>query len=336
MRNSKIITVTLSPSLDRTLVTHYLALGYKNHTTERSRLDPGGEGVSMARAIRQLGGRQHAIILVGKDATGYAYKALIQEEELDVSILMVPGRTSSNTIILDTGKDTETQILEESAEVSAEDIQNVADLLVEITKPGDYVVFTGILPGGAPLDSYAKLTDLVHEAKAHAIIVSGGQPLIEAIPSKPDLIVLRRIQAESLFNFPVRELSDVLSCAEKLRDMGADKVMVQIRQQNQALVVTESDRWVMELPEDVHGTTTGVWEALLAGFLVGRARSIEVEDSLELGGASAIFTSQQVGQVFGSYEEVQDFADEIDAVHYQEEPATGEAASPSQSQAPSA
>lgn len=332
MRNSKIITVTLSPSLDRTLVTHYLAPGYKNHTTERSRLDPGGEGVSMARAIRQLGGRQHAIILVGQDATGYAYKALIQEEELDVSIIMVPGRTSSNTVILDTGKNTETQILEESADISGEDIQNISDTLADITKPGDFVVFTGILPGGAPLDTYGKLTNLVRDAGAHSIIVSGGQALIEAIPSKPDLIVLRTIQAESLFNFPVRELSDVLASANKLMDMGADKVMVQDRGLNQALVVTSTDRWVLELPDDIQGTSTGVWEALLAGFLVGRARSIEVEDSLELGGASAIFTSQQVGQVFGSLEEVQDFADDIDAVPYEEEPTDSEPASSSQSQ----
>jgi fructose-1-phosphate kinase PfkB-like protein len=319
MRNSKIITVTLSPSLDRTLVTHYLALGYKNHTTERSRLDPGGEGVSMARAVRQLGGRQHAIVLLGKDATGFAYRALIEEEEIEVSISMVPGRTSSNTVILDTGKETETQILEESAEISGEDIQNVADILTEITKPGDFVVFTGTLPGGAPLDTYAKLTELVHEAKAHSIVVSGGQPLIEAIPSKPDLIVLRRIQAEALFNFPVREISDVFSCASKLRDMGAINVMIQSWDLSQALMVTDGDHWALELPEDIKGTTSGVWEALLAGFLVGRARSIEVEESLELGGASAIFTSQQVGQVFGSFEEVQDYAEDIDAVLYEED-----------------
>ncbi len=319
MRNSKIITVTLSPSLDRTLVTHYLALGYKNHSTERSRLDPSGEGVSMARAVRQLGGRQHAIVLLGNDATGFAYKALIQEEDIDVTISMVPGHTSSNTIILDTGKETETQILEESAEISGEDIQNVADVLTEITKPGDFVVFAGTLPGGAPLDTYAHLTNLVHEAKAHSIIVSGGQALIEAIPSKPDLVVLRRIQAEALFNFPVRELSDVLTCANRLREMGAEIVLVQNWDISQALMVTANNYWMLELPEDIKGTTSGVWEALLAGFLVGRARSIEVEDSLELGGASAIFTSQQVGQVFGSFEEIQDYAEDIDAVQYEEE-----------------
>ena len=51
IRNRKVITVTLNPSLDRTLVTNFLHIGYQNHTPESTHLDAAGAGLNISQAL---------------------------------------------------------------------------------------------------------------------------------------------------------------------------------------------------------------------------------------------------------------------------------------------
>ena len=127
--SQKVITVTLNPSLDRTLVTHYLSVGYHNRTSETTRLDPAGRGVSIARALKHLGITTHSVIGLGDDATGYAYQALIAKEQLPVTFIQRNGLTRSNVVILDTGNQTETSLIEESAGISPENLEAVKTAL---------------------------------------------------------------------------------------------------------------------------------------------------------------------------------------------------------------
>ena len=148
-RGTNVITVALSPSLDRTLITHYLAVGYQNRAEESTRLDPAGEAVDIARALHRLIQSVHAIIVLGDDATGRSYQALLSAESFEYSIIQVKGgRTPSNTIILDTGNHTETQILEEGTGMSRDDLVQVVHVLRDKVRPGDIVVFAGPLPPG--------------------------------------------------------------------------------------------------------------------------------------------------------------------------------------------
>jgi fructose-1-phosphate kinase PfkB-like protein len=109
---SKIVTVTLKPSLDRTMMTHYLNPGYHNRTTEPTHIDPAGHGVNISRALHRMGIPTNAIILLGNDATSRAYKALIEFEKLPVTIVEREGLTHSHIIIVDTANKTETHIIE--------------------------------------------------------------------------------------------------------------------------------------------------------------------------------------------------------------------------------
>ena len=50
-----IVTVTLNPAIDQTLILDHLTLGEANHVVE-SRTDPGGKGINVSRVLRELGG----------------------------------------------------------------------------------------------------------------------------------------------------------------------------------------------------------------------------------------------------------------------------------------
>lgn len=311
MSESKIFTVTFNPSLDRTLVVHHLAVGYHNRTEESTRLDSAGQGVNIAHGLHLLNRDAHAIILLGDDATGRAYQALISEEDFESTFIRVNGHTRSNTIIYDTGKHAETQISEESVGISQSDIDNVAGALRGCLKYGDFVVYSGARRGGAPVDTYAQLTGVAHDLSAQVVLITGGSELEAALKVSPDLVVLRQIEAEAFFNYPVRNPDDVVSAAHNLRDRGAQKVLVTMHDSSTAVLVAEEGGWLVEIP-DVEGTTSGMWDAFLAGYLAGRAGQKPLAKSLALGAAAATFTASQVGHEFGGPADIREFAEGIE------------------------
>jgi 1-phosphofructokinase len=303
---NNIITVTLNPSLDRTLVTHHLAIGYHNLTQETTRLDPAGRGLGVSRALSKLGIPTQAIVLLGDDATGKAYQALISEEAFDITVIVVSGRTRSKTIIWDTGKNTETQITEESADISQNDIHNIVSTLHQKVEKNDIVIYAGPLPKGVPDNTYAWLTDVAHEVGASVSVAASGQPLIEALKAHPSLVALNRIEVESIFNYPVRVMKDVVKSAMELHQYGAQEVLIERRNAGKVFFARGEEHWLVNIPTFEQGTSSGIWDAFLAAFLSGRFQRRDLDESLTLGASAAFYTASKVGHKFGTLQQIKE------------------------------
>jgi 1-phosphofructokinase len=309
---TRFVTVTLSPLFERTLVTKYLAVGYQNQTVKPERLDPSGQGVNVARALHHLQCETHAIVLLGNNLTGRAYHALVAEEGFGFTNVYVDGPTCSQTNILDMGSDQETRIVTGGAKISGSDVQRLAETLKETVTGEDTVVLAGPLPSGAPADSYARLIEVVHAAGAEAVLATGGSALREALVARPEMAVLSQLQCESFYNVPIRVQQDLLTAAHRLREQGVDRVLLEMQETGSALLVTGEGQWRADLPEAMQGTTSGIWEALLAGFLAGRCHESPLEESLEMAAAAAAYAADEVGAEFGSPQDVKEHRADID------------------------
>lgn len=317
---SKIITVTLNPTLDRTLFTHYMALGYPNRVTRTTRLDPAGRGVNVSRALAALQRPTHALILLGNDAIGRAYRALIEAEDFPVKIIRRHGLTRSNTIILDSGNHTETQLIEEADEHSEDedDIALVAEALDAILEPDDTVALSGVLPAGVPVEIYARLIEQARAKGAQTVLAADGVAMEIALKSSPDITVLRHTELESVFNYPVRTEEDVIFAARKISQRSGGLVMVSERELNYVVLVGPGDGWIARLPEEEEavrgGSTSGVHDAVLAGLLAGydRGSSEDLPDAIKLGLAAGSYTLSQAGNAFGNAEDVQIYLEKTD------------------------
>lgn len=314
--NRKIVTITLNPSLDRTLVTDYLHLGYHNFATEHSRLDPAGTGLDISRALHKLECNTHAIVLVGNDPTGRAYQLLLQEEAFPISVISVDGQTRSSTIILETGAKQETQITESADNILRQDVHLVVELLKENVTRGDIVVLSGQLPSGLSTDIYYWLTDEAQQLETEVVLAAAGEPLKVALTANPDLVIVRKQELESYFNIPVRDYSDVLECANRLKQAGASQVLVNVPDEGKALLLSGETQSLVNYKDTVHGhtlpsTTSGIFEAFIAGYLMGKFQSETLPESLGFSAAAAMYTASQLGHEFGEQEDVEEFLPDV-------------------------
>jgi len=309
---NKIVTVTLNPSLDETIITQHLNIGYYNHVAASKHLDASGRGVNVSRAVDRLEAPTHAIIVLGNDAVGSAYKGLISQETFPTKIIRYTGETRSDTIIVDTGGKTETHIVDEDTVGPRDDVQTLIEALKQVIEADDMVVLAGVPPRDTPSTVYAQLIDTAHEIGASAAVMTGGEPLKQALRSAPESVVLMQREVESLFNYPVRTIQDMKSSGKKLQEFGCKQVIIVMNEYEEILLVDEETTWLADIADlQFTGTDSGVVDAMLAGYLVERRKGKSLEDSLTFGAAALAYAAQQIGNKFAAAHQLADFMENI-------------------------
>lgn len=308
----KILTLSLNPSLDRTLIKKYLSVGYSNTAVGESSFDPAGTGINIARALHQMDCTVGAVVLLGKDATGKAYSAIASDFDFEVVSVTVPGKTRSNTIIFDPSNNTETNITELAGMRKEKDIDLVLRALVGLITPGDYVVFAGDAPEAVPPGTYARLVAFAKNQHAHVCVVGGGMLFEESLVQKPEIVAVTQIQLEGIFSVPLRDQNDLVEHARKLLSEGVGEVLILVPEENEVYFINKNRAMQVAFPaEEQEGTATGVWDTLIAGFLAGKVKKLDIEESLGLGAAAASLAAAEIGYDFPELERIEELTEDV-------------------------
>ena len=96
---SKIITITFNPALDKSMAIPKL-VPEKKLKCSHQKVEPGGGGINVSRAMHKLGGYSEAVYLSG-GYTGKQFEALLIAENIVSTSLPISGDTRENFIIFD-------------------------------------------------------------------------------------------------------------------------------------------------------------------------------------------------------------------------------------------
>lgn len=306
---NKIITVTLNPSLDVTMVTERLDIGYYNRVARAKHLDASGRGMNVSRALSRLDAPTHALVTLGDDAISYAYKGIIDSETFPMTIIQHAGHTRSDTIILHSKRSlkTETHIIDENSICTEEDVQILRKSLKELISAGDIVVLAGNLPPQTRTNVYVELTEFAHECEARVVIVVGGELLHQTMLASPEIVVLRQMEIERLFNYPVRTLSDMISTARKLQSSGCEEVLMVTNDYETVVLVNQHDVLLAEIDDvQLWGTKSGVVDAMLAAYLCALLKQDTREKAMKFAASAMAYTAEEIGNEFASMEKIQE------------------------------
>jgi 1-phosphofructokinase len=278
-----IVTLTLNPSLDRTIEVDRLVRGTMTRATS-ARLDPGGKGVNVSRALLANRVPSVAVVTVG-GADGDQLVRLLEADGIPLRAVGVAGRTRSNVTIAEPDG-VVTKLNEPGEPLSRAELDAVADAVLGETETASWVVTCGSLPPGVPTGIYARLCEFLTSAGVLVAVDASGPALLAALDAKPALIKPNREELAEAVGRPVDSIGAAIEAAEQLRDRGAGSVLASLGADG-AVLVEDEGVTIGEAPIAEARSTVGAGDALLAGFLAAGARgSAALAEGLAWGAAA--------------------------------------------------
>lgn len=279
-----IVTVTLNPSLDRSIEVSALTRGAMVRATS-TRLDPGGKGVNVARALAAHGERVCAVLPQG-GAEGAQLTSLLLADGLDVSSVLVAGPTRSNVSLVEPDG-TVTKVNEPGSPLTADDVEGLLKAALVAGAEASWVVACGSLPPGVQSDVYARLCRELSGTGARVAVDSSGAALEHAVAARPDLVKPNRDELAQQVGRSLQTLGDVREAAERVRDAGAAAVLASLGADG-ALLVDANGCVHGEAPVAQPRSSVGAGDAMLAGFLCAGGRGSAALASALAWGAAAV------------------------------------------------
>ena len=282
-----IVTLTPNPGIDRTVSVDVLHHGEVNRATA-SRIDPGGKGVNVSRALTAQGGDTLAVLPLG-GPEGILMGQLLTDAGVAYEGVKVSGTLRMNVAVVEPDGTT-TKVNEPGPLLSADDVARLCKAVEITAASADWVVGCGSLPPGAPTNLFA---DLVARARARGVKVaidSSGAPMAAAMSARPDLVKPNHEELEEVVGRALPTLGDVVDAARELVTAGTGTVVVSLGGDGAVLVTADRVAHAVATVTDPQ-STVGAGDCLLAGLLHALSRGDDPADALATGvawGAAAV------------------------------------------------
>ena len=258
-----IVSVTLNPSLDRTVEVDHLERGAVLRTSAPI-LEPGGKGVNLTRALSRNGIDSIAVLPVG-GPEGAELSTLLDTAGVTTRLVPVSGRTRSNLTIAEPDG-TVTKLNEPGSSLSTADFSVLSEVLSRLVTARDWVVFSGSIPPECSGDQLIALMTSVTDLGASLAVDTSGEALTAAIIARPRVIKPNRAELAEAVGRELDSISDVIAAAEELRALGVERVLVSLGADG-AVLVGEHGAIVGESRVLGMRSTVGAGDCFFAGFL---------------------------------------------------------------------
>ena len=280
-----IVTLTLNPSVDRTVEVDTLARGEVTRAVG-GRVDPGGKGINVSRALASHGIPTRAVVTVG-GAEGEHLVALLRGTGIEIVPVPIQGAIRSNITVAEPDGTT-TKLNEPGAQLSAAELAAVITAVRNAVESADWLVASGSLPTGTPATFYADLVDMLAGSGTRVAIDTSGPALEAVLAARPTLVKPNRDELAGVTGRHLGTIADVVGAASRLRELGAGEVLASLGADG-AVLVDEDGAIHGRTPAVPPLSSVGAGDAMLAGFLAGGGKGADaLVEGLAWGAAAVL------------------------------------------------
>ncbi len=274
-----IATVTLNPSLDKTVTVEGLVIDEANRWTSL-RQDPGGKGINVSRVLHELGNETIAYGFIG-GIDGQILEHLLGEQGVPHDFTPINGQIRSNFIITNLKTRRQTRIDAPGPHVSRDELEDLVGKLTHIKPKPDFLVLAGSVPPGVPDDIYRQL---IEEAKKHGVktvLDSDDEWLKEGIKAKPNVIKPNVHETEELLGEKLRDEAAIIQALRTLVTQGIE--VVAISRGKDGLIVANEGKILKVIPPQVEiRSTVGAGDSAVAGLVLKLSQGDGIEEACRL------------------------------------------------------
>jgi len=278
-----IYTVTLNPGLDRTLTVPEIVHNEVLRATT-VRIDLGGKGLNVSRALKALGSNSVAMGFVG-GSNGLLMKRGLREIGIRTDFVCVRGETRISTLIVDKEAQEHIKVNEPGPIILMDEQEALVQKIRKRLKPGDFWAFCGSLPLGLPSNFYAMLIRLVQAGGAKAVLDTSGDALREGVKATPYLLKPNLLEIEQATGITVGTEADAFIALETLLNLGVQYVALSMGA-NGLMIGRKGEIRGIKPPKVPVRSTVGAGDSTLAGILWAMSKNMALDEVARWGVAT--------------------------------------------------
>ena len=285
-----IYTLSLNPSLDYIVTVPDFQTGHTNRT-ESELLLPGGKGINVSTVLKHLGADTTAIYFAA-GFVGEEISRRLQDYGICTEPVFLPDGCSRINVKLRNLEGTE--INGRGPVIGDRYLERLKERLQQL-KNDDVLVLAGSIPAGMPVTLYRDLMAGLSGKGIRFVVDATGETLRETLPYRPFLIKPNKDELEALFDQTIESEETLFDCAEKLRQQGAQNVLVSLGGDGAALLTSEGERYREKAPAGTVVNAVGAGDSMIAGFLAGYTESGDHARAFRMGlaaGSASAFSER--------------------------------------------
>ena len=291
-----ILTVTLNAAIDKRYVVEEFKVGEVNRVKECAYV-PGGKGLNVSKPAAVAGAEVVATGFVGGHAGNYI-EASLKDYHVKSAFYHLESESRSCINIWDEKNCVQTEFLEPGFTVTESEFQGFVEEFKELVKKADGVAMSGSVPKGLDGTAYQKLVKVVKDAGKKVILDTSGKLLemgIEACPTmiKPNIDEIRMLTGKEC-----NEIGEIVEAAKEIHARGVEVVAVSLGADG-SLAVSDEGVFRAIVPRIDAVNTVGCGDSMIAGFALGFAEGLGIEETLRK--ASAISAAAALREETGYF-----------------------------------
>lgn len=281
-----IYTITFNPALDYITQVENFRIGEINRTKTETIL-PGGKGLNVSIVLKNLKIENTALGFVA----GFTGEELIHKMEsqgVKTDFVKVEkGITRINIKIssINEKKVEETALNGMGPQITKNDIEVLFEKIEKMSTK-DVVILSGSIPKNIDNDIYEKICKKLNEKEITFIVDSTQELLMNVLKYNPFLIKPNKEELEETLNCKISTKEDIINAAKKLKEMGAQNVLVSLGNDGALLLTKDNNTYYSKAPRGQVVSTVGSGDSMVAGFLAGYYQTQNYEHALKTGVAA--------------------------------------------------
>ncbi|MFW6138481.1 MAG: 1-phosphofructokinase family hexose kinase [Spirochaetota bacterium] len=287
-----ILTVTVNPAIDTSSSVQQVVANKKLRCSLPVH-EPGGGGINVSRAAAIMGGKSDALFTAG-GWNGQRLKHLLEKENLNNHPVDIHEPTRENFMIVEQSSGRQFRFGMPGPIINEEELERFLQKYEQIAPQGGYVVASGSLAPGLPVDFYARVAEISRKTASRLILDTSGKALHLGAKAgvymlKPNRTELKDLTGEEAMDEPHQE-----NLGRKLIEEGKCEVLIISLGAGGVLMVSKKDSLRLRAPAVHIKSRVGAGDSMVAGVVFSLAQGKPLEDALRYGvaaGTAAVMTS---------------------------------------------